>query len=79
MAIPFALGSSGGLACRALLSNEASVTYPNALSTYEVGAGLPVIYGMTAVFGKTGAAMGLTMLFMSVTSATSVRIYSIPH
>lgn len=72
--IPVALGSSAGLACRALLTNPASVTYPNALTDFEVNAGLPVIYGMAAIFGKSGAAAGLVMLFMSVTSATSAEL-----
>lgn len=72
--IPLSLGSSAGLAARALLNNPASVTYPNVLSDTEVGAGLPVIYGMAAVFGKSGAAAGLMMLFMSVTSATSAEL-----
>ena len=72
--IPFSLGLSAGLACRALLTNTASVTFPNALSSYEVDAGLPVIYGMAAVFGKSGAAAGLVTLFMSVTSATSAEL-----
>ncbi|CDK29428.1 unnamed protein product [Kuraishia capsulata CBS 1993] len=72
--IPFALGSSGGLACRALLTNPASVTYPNALSDAEVDAGMPVVYGLYAIFGSPGAAMALVMLFMSVTSATSAEL-----
>lgn len=72
--IPLGLGSSAGLACRALLTNPASVTYPNALTDYEVNTGLPVIYGMAAIFGKSGAAAGLVMLFMSVTSATSAEL-----
>lgn len=72
--IPMALGSSAGLACRALLTNPASVTYPNALTEYQIDAGLPTIYGMAAIFGKSGAAAGLVMLFMSVTSATSAEL-----
>lgn len=72
--IPLSLGSSAGLAARALLNNPASVTYPNVLSDSEVSAGLPVIYGMASVFGKSGAAAGLVMLFMSVTSATSAEL-----
>jgi SSS family transporter len=72
--IPFSLGLSAGLACRALLTNPASVTFPNPLSAFEVNAGLPVIYGMAAIFGKSGAAAGLVTLFMSVTSATSAEL-----
>lgn len=72
--IPMALGSSAGLACRALLTNPASITYPDPLTTAEIDAGLPVIYGMAAIFGKSGAVAGLVMLFMSVTSATSAEL-----
>ncbi|KAG7901082.1 hypothetical protein KL907_004527 [Ogataea polymorpha] len=72
--IPTVIGSSAGLACRALLSNPHSPTYPNELSTEEVNNGLPVIYGLYAVMGKSGAAAGLIMLFMSVTSASSAEL-----
>ncbi|EGV64003.1 hypothetical protein CANTEDRAFT_121979 [Yamadazyma tenuis ATCC 10573] len=72
--IPFALGSSGGLATRALLTNPKSVTYPNALTQEEVNSGLPVIYAMTSLWGKSGAAAGLVTLFMSVTSSTSAEL-----
>lgn len=72
--IPMGLGSSAGLACRALLTNPSFVTYPNELSSEEVGSGMPVIYGMFMIFGKSGAAAGLLMLFMSVTSASSAEL-----
>lgn len=72
--IPWALGSSAGLACRALLTNPASITFPNELSAIEVDSSMPVIYGLAAIFGKSGAAAGLVMLFMSVTSATSAEL-----
>ncbi|KAG0675784.1 putative urea active transporter 2 [Pichia californica] len=72
--IPMCLGSSAGLACRALLLNPSFVTYPNPLSASEVDSGMPVIYGMYMIFGKSGAAAGLLMLFMSVTSASSAEL-----
>lgn len=72
--IPFGLGLSAGLASRALLTNPNFVTYPNALTPQEVDSGLPVIYGMATIFGKSGAAAGLVTLFMSVTSATSAEL-----
>ncbi|SCU92682.1 LAFA_0F12178g1_1 [Lachancea sp. 'fantastica'] len=74
MIIPFALGSSAGLACRALLLNPASITYPRELTGEEVGASLPFLYGLASIFGKSGAAAGLVMLEMSVTSATSAEL-----
>ena len=72
--IPTALGTSAGLACRVLLKNPNFVTYPNELSAEEVGLGMPIIYGMYMILGKSGAAAGLLMLFMSVTSASSAEL-----
>lgn len=72
--IPMCLGSSAGLACRALLLNPKFVTYPNELTDNEINSGMPVIYGMFMIFGKSGAAAGLLMLFMSVTSASSAEL-----
>ncbi|ODQ49418.1 hypothetical protein PICMEDRAFT_14881 [Pichia membranifaciens NRRL Y-2026] len=72
--IPMSLGSSAGLACRALLLNPSFVTYPNPLSAAEIDSGMPVIYGMYMIFGTSGAAAGLLMLFMSVTSASSAEL-----
>lgn len=72
--VPWLLGSSSGLACRALLTSGSSITYPNELSKSEVTSGMPIIYGLAEVLGKGGAAGGLLMLFMSVTSATSAEL-----
>ena len=72
--VPWLLGSSAGLACRALLTSSRSVTYPKELSKSEVASGMPIIYGLADVLGKGGAASGLLMLFMSVTSATSAEL-----
>lgn len=72
--VPWALGSSAGLACRALLTNPVSVTYPRDLTVQEINSGMPVIYGLKAVLGNGGASAGLLMLFMSVTSATSAEL-----
>lgn len=72
--IPIGLGSSAGLATRALLLNPNSVTYPKALSGTQVDSGMPVIYGMYMILGESGAAAGLLMLFMSVTSAASAEL-----
>lgn len=72
--IPMCLGSSAGLACRALLLNPSFVTYPRDLTDDEINSGMPVIYGMYMIFGTSGAAAGLLMLFMSVTSASSAEL-----
>ncbi|ODV95006.1 hypothetical protein PACTADRAFT_50838 [Pachysolen tannophilus NRRL Y-2460] len=74
LVVPWALGTSAGLTARALLLNPASFTYPNELTDDEVSAGLPAIYAMGSILGKSGAAAGLLMLFMSVTSATSAEL-----
>jgi Na+/proline symporter len=72
--IPWTLGTSAGLASLALMNNPASFTYPNPIPVQDIDKGLPVIYGMGALLGKSGAAAGLVMLFMSVTSATSAEL-----
>lgn len=74
LVVPWALGTSAGLVSRALLTNPISVTYPRELTNLEVNGGMPVIYGLKAIFGLKGAAAGLLMLFMSVTSATSAEL-----
>ncbi|PIS49876.1 hypothetical protein CJI97_004563 [Candidozyma auris] len=66
-----------GYAQRAIAADARSVFEGYLMGVYadfEVEAGLPVIYGMTAIFGKSGAAAALVMLFMSVTSATSAEL-----
>ena len=72
--IPLALGFSAGLTSRALLTNPSFVTYPNPLTDEEIGSGMPVMYGLHMLLGESGAAAGLLMLFMSVTSATSAEL-----
>lgn len=75
--VPWALGTSAGLAALALTKNPAFFTYPNPISADGVGRGLPVIYGFGALLGTSGAAAALCMLFMSVTSALSAELIGI--
>jgi SSS family transporter len=74
LTIPWALGTCGGLAARALLVYPGFVTYPNPLSASEADAGLPVIYAYATIMGKSGAAASVLTLFMSVTSAMSAEL-----
>lgn len=64
------------MAALALTNNPASYTYPNALTVEEAEKGLPLVYGMAAIFGKSGAASAVVMIFMSVTSAMSAELIS---
>ncbi|CDR44373.1 CYFA0S14e02344g1_1 [Cyberlindnera fabianii] len=74
LTIPWALGTAGGLAARAMLIYPGFQTYPNELSSSEASAGLPVIYAYGAILGKSGAAAAVLTLFMSVTSAMSAEL-----
>lgn len=65
--IPFAMGASLGLAARAL-SNYSD--FPVLLAD-EVSAGLVSVASATYLMGKTGSAMILVMVFLSVTSSFS--------
>lgn len=73
-AVPWVLGTAGGLVCRALLVYPGFKTYPEPLSSYEADAGLPVIYAFGTILGKSGAAAAVLNLFMSVTSALSAEL-----
>lgn len=72
--VPWALGTAGGLVCRALLVYPGFRTYPDALSSAEANAGLPVIYAFGTLLGKSGAAVAVLNLFMSATSAMSAEL-----
>lgn len=71
--IPFAMGASLGLAGRAL-SNYSD--FPALLSS-EVSAGLVSVASATYLMGKTGAAMILVMVFLSVTSSFSGELIAV--
>lgn len=74
--IPWALGTAAALSALALTENPVSWTYPNVISTEEVNMGMPMLYGLYALMGKSGAAAGLLILFMSCTSALSAELVS---
>ncbi|CAB60013.1 hypothetical protein POMI540_2018 [Schizosaccharomyces pombe] len=72
--VPWAMGSAAALSCLALTNNPVSVTYPDPVSSKQVSEGMPLLYGMTALMGKNGAAAGVLILFMASTSATSAEL-----
>lgn len=75
MIIPIAIGLSSGLVSRVLSGTyEGFKTYPNALTEDQVSSGMTLFFAMDAILGKSGAAAGALMLFMSVTSAMSAEL-----
>lgn len=72
--VPWAMGTAASLSCLALIDNPVSVTYPDVVSSKEVAEGMPLLYGMTALMGKSGASAGVLILFMACTSATSAEL-----
>jgi Na+/proline symporter len=60
--VPWSLGSSAGLAAIALTNNPVFPTYPRVMTPSEIGQGLVVPYALTALLGKSGAAMALIMV-----------------
>lgn len=72
--LPLGLSLSTGLVALAVTNDPVSVTYPEVLSKHLVNEGMPMLYGLTALMGKAGAAAGLLILFMSCTSAISAEL-----
>ena len=66
-----------GLGCVALTGDPRFPTYPNALSTEQVGAGLSAPATAIALLGKGGAVLMLILLFMAVTSSTSAELIAV--
>ncbi|WWC73360.1 uncharacterized protein I206_107327 [Kwoniella pini CBS 10737] len=75
--VAFGIGSSMGLAARALESSPAFPTYPNPLSLAEIGAGLAGPYASVAILGKAGPAMYTIIAFMATTSALSAQYVAV--
>jgi len=75
--IPFALATTLGLACRGLENTSSFPTYPNKLSTKQVGDGLVMPIAAYALMGKTGAGGVLTMVFMACTAAYSSEVVAV--
>lgn len=71
--IPLAL-SNLALASLALVNDPASPTYPDLIPTTNVNEGIPMLYGLFMVMGKSGAAAGMLMVWLAATSATSAEL-----
>jgi Na+/proline symporter len=66
-----------GLGCAALTGDPRFPTYPNALTTAQVEAGLSAPATAIALLGKGGAVLMLILLFMAVTSSTSAELIAV--
>ncbi|KAK7735554.1 urea permease [Cytospora paraplurivora] len=75
--IPFGFATAMGLGCVALSSSPSFPTYPNTLSSTQVGSGLSAPATAIALLGKGGAGLMLLLLFMAVTSATSAELIAV--
>lgn len=76
-AIPFFLATTMGMSALSLENSPAWPTYPRALSTYEVNAGLVLPNAAVALLGKGGAVAALLLLFTAVTSAMSSELVAV--
>ncbi|CAM9012197.1 unnamed protein product [Wickerhamomyces anomalus] len=76
-AIPFALATTLGLACRGLENTSSFPTYPNKLSTQQINDGLVMPIAAYALLGKIGGGGVLTMIFMACTSAYSSEVVAV--
>ncbi|OKL61514.1 hypothetical protein UA08_03103 [Talaromyces atroroseus] len=77
LSVGLGIGSSMGLAARALVSNPAFPGYPNGLSLAEIDAGLAGPYASIVVLGKAGPAMYTIIAFMATTSALSAQLVAV--
>ncbi|KAJ5167772.1 uncharacterized protein N7482_003366 [Penicillium canariense] len=75
--IPFGFATVMGLGCAALTADPHFPTYPNPLSSAQVGAGLSAPATAIALLGKGGAVLMLILLFMAVTSSTSAELIAV--
>lgn len=72
--VPWSFGTIIGLAALALERTPIWPTYPNAMTSEEVSAGLVLPYVAQAVAGKVGAGTILVVIFMSTTSIASAQL-----
>lgn len=76
-AIPFGFATTLGLAAVALTDNPNFPTYPNAMSSSQVSAGLASAFAASTLLGKSGAVALLITLFMAVTSCASAELIAV--
>ncbi|GMM37881.1 hypothetical protein DASC09_052060 [Saccharomycopsis crataegensis] len=77
LVIPLALSCCTALSNLALIDDPDSPTYPNAVPTEYVNEGIPMLYGIYMILGKSGAAAGLLMVWLAGTSASSSEMIGV--
>lgn len=75
--IPFVLASTFGLAAAATEHLPSFPTYPNRMTNEQVTSGMAMPFAAMALMGNGGAMAVLIMVFMAVTSAVSIIIFSV--
>lgn len=76
-AVPWGLGTVIGLSARIVEPLAIFPTYPNALTSAEIGAGFVMPYTIKALLGTGGAVAMLLLLFMAVTSTVSSSMIAV--
>lgn len=76
-AVPWAVGTTAGLAAIGLEISSIFPTYPRLMTTAEINAGYVLPYTCMAVAGKGGAFALLLVVFMSVTSTVSAQLIAV--
>ncbi|KAF7562146.1 hypothetical protein G7046_g1988 [Stylonectria norvegica] len=76
-AVPWAVGTTAGLAAIVLEKSPLFPTYPRSMTTAEINAGYVLPYAVMSVAGKGGAAGLLIVVFMTVTSTTSAELIAV--
>lgn len=75
--VPFCFATTLGLVALALRRDTDFPTYPNILSSSQIGAGLPAPAAAYALLGVGGAVAMCLVLFMAVTSALSSELIAV--
>ncbi|KAI9730978.1 MAG: hypothetical protein M1834_005439 [Cirrosporium novae-zelandiae] len=76
-AVPWAVGTTIGLAAIGLEKTSIFPTYPRAMTTAEINSGYVLPYAAVALAGKGGAFGLLLVVFMCVTSTTSAELIAV--
>ncbi|KAJ9411262.1 hypothetical protein DTO045G8_894 [Paecilomyces variotii] len=76
-AVPWAVGTTAGLAAIGLENTSIFPTYPRKMTTSEINAGYVLPYTVMAIAGKGGAFSLLLVVFMCVTSTTSAELIAV--
>lgn len=75
--VPFCFATTLGMVALALRNDPDYPTYPNFLTSAQVGAGLPAPAAAYTLLGTGGAVAMLIVLFMAVTSALSSELIAV--